>query len=114
MTGLLFARTNCRDNRRDPQSVFRRFRALYYGLYMDTGQRGKIYHPVDKDMHLKYPDTEPENYFIQRMEAYLRSCQVVYAGSYQKSDEPYTIETEYISSVYNRADGTVRNVQISY
>lgn len=24
--------------------------ALYYGLYMDTGQLGDIYHPVDKDM----------------------------------------------------------------
>lgn len=132
-------------------------------------------------LEAKYPDTELEDYFIQRMEAYLRSYQVVYAGSYeltvsdmkkyrkkrlplgylkltdvfaagtpilvrtlegdleilaqedtllmigiqgevypmktekfarsyQKSDEPYTIETEYIPSVHNRADGTVRNV----
>ncbi len=33
-----------------------------------------------------------------------------FAKSYQESDEPYTLETEYIPSVHNRVYGTVKNV----
>lgn len=129
----------------------------------------------------KYPDMELEEYFERRMEAYLSSYQVIYAEqyemdmtgmkkyrkknlpvgylklqdvyavgtpilvrtlegdleflvaedtylmigikgevypikaekfarTYQDLDEPYTLETEYIPSVHNRYDGTVKNV----
>ncbi len=33
-----------------------------------------------------------------------------FARTYRRTDEPYTVKTEYIPSVHNRLDGTVRNV----